>query len=72
VPAEKRRFQLFAAADDVDSDLDVVNQGHGAKLRGVKLEQQQQQQEDAVPPPQPTAPSSNSFPGNEILENSIL
>lgn len=69
LPAEKRRFQLFAAADDVVSDLDVVNQGHGAKLLGVKLEQQQE--EDPVPPPEPTAPNPNSFPGNDKM-NSIL
>lgn len=61
LPAEKRRFQLFTAADDVVSDLDVVNQGHGAKLLGVKLEHQQE--EDPVPPPQPSALNSNSFPG---------
>jgi hypothetical protein len=62
LPADKRRFQLYAAADDVAPDLDVVNQGHGAKLLGVKLEQQQ---EEPVPPPEPETPTSNSFPGNE-------
>jgi hypothetical protein len=65
LPAEKRRYQLFAAAGDVVSDLDVVNRRHGAKLLGVKLEQQRE--EDPVPPPQPTAPNSNSFPGNDKM-----
>jgi hypothetical protein len=63
LPAEKRRFQLFAASDDGESDLNIVNQGHGAKLQGVKLEQQQQ---DPVRPLHQAAPSSNSFPGNKL------
>lgn len=62
LPVEKRRFQLFAAADDVVSDLGGVDPGPGAKLLGVKLEQRQ---EEAVCPPEPPALSSNSFPGSE-------
>lgn len=62
LPVEKRRFQLFAAADDVVSDLGGVDPGPGARLLGVKLEQRQ---EEAVCPPEPPALSSNSFPGTE-------
>jgi hypothetical protein len=68
--AEKRRFQLFAAPDDVDPDLNIVNQGRGTKLQGVKLEQQQQQQQrqqDSVPSLHQAAPSSNTFPGNRLM-----
>jgi hypothetical protein len=65
LPDEKRRFQLFTASDNADSSLGVTNEGHGTKLRGIKLEQQQQQQQqDTVPSPQQAAPSSNQFPGN--------
>lgn len=63
LPDEKRRFQLFTASDNADSNLGVTNESHGTKLRGIKLEQQQQQQ-DTLPPPQQAAPSSNQFPGN--------
>jgi hypothetical protein len=63
LPDEKRRFQLFTASDNADTNLGVTNEGHGTKLRGIKLEQQQQQQ-DTVPLPQQAAPSSNQFPGN--------
>jgi hypothetical protein len=62
LPVEKRRFQLFTAADDVVSDLRGVDPGPGAKLLGVKLEQRQ---EEAMSPPEPPALSSDSFPGRE-------
>lgn len=64
---EKRRFQLFTASDNADSNLGVTNEGHGPKLRGIKLEQQKQHQEDPedpVPSSQQEGPSLNQFPGN--------
>lgn len=64
LPDEKRRFQLFTASDNADSSLGVMNEGHGTKLRGIKMEQQQQ---DPVPPPQQVAPSSNQYPGNILV-----
>jgi len=71
LPDEKRRFQLFTASDNADSNLGVTNEGHGTKLRGIKLEQQQQQQQDTVPAPQQAAPSSNQFPGNILAVTGV-